>query len=205
MPAWMSSIHKKLGDAGTEKNVRLFIARLVTNRPKVCMLEQNSLLVFSLLHKVVLHCTLVQGMVCCWYGCIGGIIWRVQILSIHLASLQVDTVSWTNHLKSGWCLYSLTSCSFDDVCFAAKVDSACAHVIVNGSFLCMFGTFLCVFVVQIFQPYAKFWLPELARLVIAGDHGGEGLHYFVVDVLVTMLSWSSTAVLQVMWHTQKMW
>ena len=25
-------------------------------------------------------------------------------------------------------------------------------------------------------------------------HGGEGMHYFVVDVVVTMLSWVSTAI-----------
>lgn len=50
---------------------------------------------------------------------------------------------------------------------------------------------------QIFQPYAKQWLPVLTQLIISGNHGGEGLHYFVVDIIVTMLSWATTAVLEV--------
>ena len=48
-----------------------------------------------------------------------------------------------------------------------------------------------------FQPYAKFWLPPLAQLVVAGHLGREGMNYFLVDVMVTMLSWSTTAVLEV--------
>ena len=83
MPAWMSALHKKLTDGKTQNNVRLFITRLITNRPRV------------------------------------------------------------------------------------------------------------------FQPYAKFWLAPLTQLVVAGHLGGEGMHYFLVDVMVTMLSWSTTAVLEV--------
>eukprot|EP00731_Ephydatia_muelleri_P028749 Em0020g393a len=49
---------------------------------------------------------------------------------------------------------------------------------------------------KVFQPYAKFWLPVLAQLVLSGEHGGEGLHYFIIDVVVTMLSWSTTAILE---------
>ena len=65
---------------------------------------------------------------------------------------------------------------------------------------------------RVFQPYAKFWLPPLAQLVVAGHLGREGMNYFLVDVMVTMLSWSTTAVLEVscwvhictvgvVWHT----
>ena len=50
---------------------------------------------------------------------------------------------------------------------------------------------------QIFQPYAKYWLPGLVQLIVGGAHGGEGLHYFVVDLLVTILSWSTTTILEV--------
>ena len=50
---------------------------------------------------------------------------------------------------------------------------------------------------KVFQPYARFWLVPLTQLVISGDSGGVGLHYFVVDVMVTILSWSTTAVLEV--------
>ena len=49
---------------------------------------------------------------------------------------------------------------------------------------------------RVFQPYAKFWLPPLVQLVISGNTCGEGLHYFVVDVVVTLLMWSGTAVLE---------
>ncbi len=48
-----------------------------------------------------------------------------------------------------------------------------------------------------FQPYAKFWLTGLTELVINGRGGGAGLNSFVVDVVVTMLSWSDTAILEV--------
>lgn len=50
---------------------------------------------------------------------------------------------------------------------------------------------------QVFQPYAKFWLQGLTRFIVNGNHGGEGIHYFVVDIMVTMLSWATTAVLEV--------
>ena len=50
---------------------------------------------------------------------------------------------------------------------------------------------------KMFQPYAKFWLTGLAQFIVGGNHGGAGLHCFVVDLVVTMLSWSSTAVLEV--------
>ena len=46
---------------------------------------------------------------------------------------------------------------------------------------------------QVFQPYAKFWLPCLIDLILEWRHNVEGLQYFVVDVIVTMLSWGSTA------------
>ena len=46
---------------------------------------------------------------------------------------------------------------------------------------------------QVFQPYAKFWLPCLIDLILKWRHSVEGLQYFVVDVVVTLLSWGSTA------------
>ena len=49
---------------------------------------------------------------------------------------------------------------------------------------------------KVFQPYAKYWLCGLAQFVIGG-HCGAGMNYFVVDVVVTMLSWSATATLEV--------
>ncbi|XP_019852740.1 PREDICTED: DNA-dependent protein kinase catalytic subunit [Amphimedon queenslandica] len=59
---------------------------------------------------------------------------------------------------------------------------------------------------KIFQPYAKHWLPVLTQFILSGDStagmggavgGGEnGLDYFTVDAIATMLSWSSTAIIE---------
>jgi hypothetical protein len=54
---------------------------------------------------------------------------------------------------------------------------------------------------KIFEPYAKFWLTPLMEMVLKmfQDEGpmNKGLNYFVVDVLVTMLFWSNTAIPEV--------
>jgi DNA-dependent protein kinase catalytic subunit len=47
---------------------------------------------------------------------------------------------------------------------------------------------------KVFQPYAMFWLPCLMDLVLKWRHTVEGLQYFVVDVVVTLLSWGPTAI-----------
>ncbi|KAM6458275.1 DNA-dependent protein kinase catalytic subunit isoform 2-T2 [Liasis olivaceus] len=46
---------------------------------------------------------------------------------------------------------------------------------------------------EVFQPYAKWWLGPLLQLVVSGDNGGEGIHYMVVEIVVTLLSWTSVA------------
>ncbi|XP_061454380.1 DNA-dependent protein kinase catalytic subunit isoform X2 [Rhineura floridana] len=46
---------------------------------------------------------------------------------------------------------------------------------------------------EVFQPYAKHWLGPLLQLVVSGDNGGEGIHYMVVEIVVTLLSWTSVA------------
>ena len=77
-----------------------------------------------------------------------------------------------------------------------KVRERCSHVcsvcmqIWNAPWDCTY-VWCCL---QIFQPYAKFWLPCLMELILNSRHSGEGMHYFVVDVVVTMLSWASTAI-----------
>ncbi|XP_062986775.1 DNA-dependent protein kinase catalytic subunit [Elgaria multicarinata webbii] len=47
---------------------------------------------------------------------------------------------------------------------------------------------------EVFQPYAKWWLGPLLQLVVSGDNGGEGIHYMVVEIVVTLLSWTSVAI-----------
>lgn len=50
-----------------------------------------------------------------------------------------------------------------------------------------------IFLLQVFQPYAKWWLGPLLQLVVSGDNGGEGIHYMVVEIVVTLLSWTNVA------------
>ncbi|XP_061821672.2 DNA-dependent protein kinase catalytic subunit isoform X1 [Nerophis lumbriciformis] len=45
---------------------------------------------------------------------------------------------------------------------------------------------------EIFRPYAKHWLGPLLQLV-CGRNGGEGIHFMVVDIVITVLSWTSLA------------
>jgi DNA-dependent protein kinase catalytic subunit len=45
---------------------------------------------------------------------------------------------------------------------------------------------------KVFQPYAKFWLIPLVELIVSGVLGTSGLNYFIIDVVVTMLSWAPT-------------
>ncbi|XP_061661173.1 DNA-dependent protein kinase catalytic subunit isoform X2 [Syngnathoides biaculeatus] len=46
---------------------------------------------------------------------------------------------------------------------------------------------------EVFRPYAKHWLGPLLQLVVSGSNGGEGIHFMVVDIVVTVLSWTSLA------------
>lgn len=46
---------------------------------------------------------------------------------------------------------------------------------------------------QVFRPYAKFFLGPLMQLVVCGHNGGDGVHLMVVDIVVTVLSWTSVA------------
>ncbi|KAK2858626.1 hypothetical protein Q5P01_003246 [Channa striata] len=46
---------------------------------------------------------------------------------------------------------------------------------------------------EVFRPYAKQWLGPLLQLVVSGNNGGEGIHFMVVDLVVTLLSWTSLA------------
>lgn len=46
---------------------------------------------------------------------------------------------------------------------------------------------------EVFRPYAKHWLGPLLQLVVSEKNGGEGIHFMVVDIVVTVLSWTSIA------------
>uniref|UniRef100_A0A8C3TYH6 DNA-dependent protein kinase catalytic subunit n=1 Tax=Catharus ustulatus TaxID=91951 RepID=A0A8C3TYH6_CATUS len=46
---------------------------------------------------------------------------------------------------------------------------------------------------DVFRPYAKHWLGPLLQLVVSGNNGGEGIHYMVVEIVATILSWTSVA------------
>ncbi|XP_027045855.1 DNA-dependent protein kinase catalytic subunit-like [Pocillopora damicornis] len=51
---------------------------------------------------------------------------------------------------------------------------------------------------KIFEAYAKFWLNPLMELILQMKEtepaGIEGINYFIVDLVVTLLSWSTTAI-----------
>ena len=49
-----------------------------------------------------------------------------------------------------------------------------------------------VTMVKVFQPYARFWLDPLIQLLVNGSN--KGMHYLVVEVVVTMLTWAQTAI-----------
>ncbi|CAK6438705.1 unnamed protein product [Pipistrellus nathusii] len=46
---------------------------------------------------------------------------------------------------------------------------------------------------EVFRPYAKYWLSPLMQLVVSENNGGEGIHYMVVEIVVTVLSWTGIA------------
>ncbi|XP_068093458.1 DNA-dependent protein kinase catalytic subunit isoform X2 [Hyperolius riggenbachi] len=46
---------------------------------------------------------------------------------------------------------------------------------------------------EVFRPYAKFWIGPILQLIVSGNNGGVGIHYLVVEAVVTLLSWSSVA------------
>ncbi|KAL3040873.1 hypothetical protein OYC64_011786 [Pagothenia borchgrevinki] len=46
---------------------------------------------------------------------------------------------------------------------------------------------------EVFRPYAKHWLGPLLQVVVSGNNGGGGIHFMVVDIVVTVLSWTSLA------------
>ncbi|XP_030635503.1 DNA-dependent protein kinase catalytic subunit [Chanos chanos] len=46
---------------------------------------------------------------------------------------------------------------------------------------------------EVFRPYARHWLGPMLQLVVSGNNGREGIHFMVVDIVVTVLSWTSLA------------
>ncbi|XP_074649158.1 DNA-dependent protein kinase catalytic subunit-like [Tubulanus polymorphus] len=77
---------------------------------------------------------------------------------------------WMNYLKS-------------------KLTNSTTHLNIK-----LFITRLMVNCEQVFRPYAKYWLGPLVQFIVCGDNGGEGIHYFIVDLVVMMLSWVTVAI-----------
>ncbi|XP_008051625.2 DNA-dependent protein kinase catalytic subunit [Carlito syrichta] len=46
---------------------------------------------------------------------------------------------------------------------------------------------------EAFRPYAKHWLSPLLQLAASEDNGGVGIHHMVVEIVATVLSWTSVA------------
>jgi len=74
-----------------------------------------------------------------------------------------------------------------------KLTSSSTHINI-----CLFIGKLIINEPKIFEPYAKFWLRPLMELILqmkeAEQPGTEGINYFIVDLVVTMLSWNTTAI-----------
>ena len=51
--------------------------------------------------------------------------------------------------------------------------------------------------VQVFRPYAKFWLAPIVHFITVGGAGSE-VNYFVTDLVVTLLSWHTVAIPEVL-------
>lgn len=45
---------------------------------------------------------------------------------------------------------------------------------------------------QVFRPYAKHWLGPLLQLAVC-ENIGEGIHYMIVEIVATILSWTGLA------------
>ena len=69
-----------------------------------------------------------------------------------------------------------------------KLQSSSTHINIK-----LFLAKLIVNAEEVFRPYARFWLSVLVQLV---THGAR-LHYFAVDLVVTMLSWHTVAIPEV--------
>uniref|UniRef100_A0A2K6EWI3 DNA-dependent protein kinase catalytic subunit n=1 Tax=Propithecus coquereli TaxID=379532 RepID=A0A2K6EWI3_PROCO len=46
---------------------------------------------------------------------------------------------------------------------------------------------------EVFRPYAKHWLSPLLQLAVSENSGGGGIHYMLVEIVVTVLSWTGVA------------
>lgn len=46
---------------------------------------------------------------------------------------------------------------------------------------------------EVFRPHAKHWLGPLLQLVVSENNGGDGIHYMVVEIVATVLSWTGIA------------
>ncbi len=56
---------------------------------------------------------------------------------------------------------------------------------------------ICIFhliILQIFEPYAGFWMRSLMTLAMTPEFG-RGFHYFIRDICVLLLKWKGISVL----------
>ncbi|XP_065059919.1 DNA-dependent protein kinase catalytic subunit-like isoform X2 [Rhopilema esculentum] len=74
-------------------------------------------------------------------------------------------------------------------CLEKKMNSADASTNVK-----LFILKLIINEPKVFEPYGKFWFPVIVKFLISGEIKGACLNYFVIDIVVVMLSWSSTCI-----------
>lgn len=56
---------------------------------------------------------------------------------------------------------------------------------------------LFTFFSQVFEPFAKFWLNPLIKLIIGGEISSPGIHYMLLDIMVVLFGWSEKAIPEV--------
>ena len=74
---------------------------------------------------------------------------------------------------------------------------AAANAVIHNIVVLQLSSYLLLAFLQVFRPYAKFWLAPIVHFITVGGAGSE-VNYFVTDLVVTLLSWHTVAIPEVL-------
>ena len=77
---------------------------------------------------------------------------------------------------------------------------AAANAVIHNIVVLQLSSYLLLAFLQVFRPYAKFWLAPIVHFITVGGAGSE-VNYFVTDLVVTLLSWHTVAIPEVLTHS----